>query len=114
MEIIVRAKKYRINVPTARNPIGLMRAGNRYKIVGISPVENYDKELLQELYDELRTQRRVRDTTIKRYPTVSLSGKHYMVVRRGQHWSCDCYGYGYYGRCRHIDMWQSLEALREG
>ncbi len=33
----------------------------------------------------------------------SKPGKFYTVVRNGRHFSCDCQGYTYRSKCRHVD-----------
>jgi uncharacterized protein YegP (UPF0339 family) len=38
----------------------------------------------------------------------SKPGKFYTVVRSGNHYSCDCQGYTYRAKCRHIEEAKKL------
>ncbi len=39
----------------------------------------------------------------QQFPVAGSKGKMYTVSKNGNHYSCDCTGYKYHNRCKHID-----------
>lgn len=40
----------------------------------------------------------------QQFPVVGSKGQKYTVSKTGEHYSCDCTGFKYYNKCKHINL----------